>query len=149
MGGSHYSAQGAAVNALCLPLNPVYDGHPVTQYVTQLYGAEYQVRPEAKNNQDPLCAVCLSPRPYTVMVPATNTCHPGWTVEYTGYLMAGHHSLDAETEFICMDAKQDARIDSNADLNGNLFYYTVSTCGSLPCPPYEEGKIVTCVVCSK
>lgn len=150
IGGSFYTHVGAAANALCLPLNPVYDGHPLPRETPmELHGAEYQVSPESKYQQDPLCAVCVSPRPHTVMIPATNTCHPGWTVEYTGYLMAGEHISPAASEFICMDANMDARVDSQDSRNGYLFYYTVGKCGSLPCPPYEDNKIITCVVCSK
>nr|KAG5706510.1 hypothetical protein BaRGS_028681 [Batillaria attramentaria] len=76
------------------------------------------------------------------MVPATNTCHPGWTVEYTGYLMAGKDDHAAGTEFICMDTLRRGRIGSNSDHNGKLFYYVLSKCGSLPCPPYEDGKVL-------
>nr|KAG5687559.1 hypothetical protein BaRGS_023115 [Batillaria attramentaria] len=128
----------------------VYDGHPVPQWgPTLLFGAEYEVGPEPQKQLDAECAVCVSPRPLTVMVPATNTCHPGWTVEYTGYIMAGYHGHEAATEFVCVDAALDGRFGSGADNNGHLFYYTVGKCGSLPCPPYEEGKVITCVVCSK
>ncbi|PVD18681.1 hypothetical protein C0Q70_21231 [Pomacea canaliculata] len=148
IGGGNYGASGSAVNALCLTLQPVYDGRNPTSANTNLYGSEYETSPEEKQNQDGVCSVCRVHRSTTLMIPGTNVCPNGWTLEYSGYLMAGHDSHPASTEYICVDKKQDARYGSNADYNGKLFYYTIGSCGSLPCPPYFEGKVVTCVVCS-
>nr|KAG5687556.1 hypothetical protein BaRGS_023112 [Batillaria attramentaria] len=135
---------------LCVcPSTLFYDNRTHSGSTATLYGGEYEVHNQDNHDLDAECAVCVSPRPLTVMVPATNTCHPGWTVEYTGYLMAGHHSHWAATEFICVDGRQDARLGSKADHDGKLSYYTVGKCGSLPCPPYEEDRVITCVVCSK
>ncbi|XP_025079872.1 short-chain collagen C4-like isoform X1 [Pomacea canaliculata] len=148
IGGGNHAASGSAVNALCLTLNPVYDGHNPTTYSSNLYGMEYETTPEEKQDQDGVCSVCRVHRSTTLMIPGTNVCPNGWTLEYSGYLMAGYDSHPASSEYICVDKKQDARYGSNADYNGKLFYYTVGSCGSLPCPPYVQGKVVTCVVCS-
>ena len=52
-------------------------------------------------------------------------------------------------EFLCMDGSPEGRRDSLANEDGAVFYYTSAVCGSLPCPPYVNGKVFTCVVCSR
>nr|KAG5705196.1 hypothetical protein BaRGS_011222 [Batillaria attramentaria] len=41
----------------------------------------------------------------------------------------------------------EARVGSEANQNGKLMHYTVTHCGSLPCPPYANDKVVTCAIC--
>ncbi|XP_025108159.1 short-chain collagen C4-like [Pomacea canaliculata] len=149
IGGSHFTHTGAAANALCLPLNPVLENNPGVNHVAYIYGAELELTPLPKNDLDPLCAVCRSPRATIVMVPAASACLAGWTVEYSGYLMAGHHTHTAATEYICVDREQHTRTGSDKNDNGKYFYYVTAECGSLPCPPYVSGKVLPCVVCSK
>ncbi|XP_025080008.1 short-chain collagen C4-like [Pomacea canaliculata] len=149
IGGGFYSNPGSAANTLCLTLQPVYDGHNPTSVSATLYGSEYETTPEEKQDQDGVCSVCRVHRSTTLMIPGTNVCPNGWTLEYSGYLMAGRDDHPASTEYICVDKKQDARYGSNANNNGKVYHYTVGICGSLPCPPYVQGKVVTCVVCSK
>ncbi|PVD18683.1 hypothetical protein C0Q70_21233 [Pomacea canaliculata] len=149
MGGGLNNKTGSAANALCLTLEPVYDGHNPPTWTSTVYGSEYETTPEEKQDQDGVCSVCRVHRSTTLMIPGTNVCPNGWTLEYSGYLMAGHDNNPASTEYICVDKKQDARYGSNANNNGNIYYYTIGICGSLPCPPYVQGKVVTCVVCSK
>ncbi|XP_025108516.1 uncharacterized protein LOC112572830 [Pomacea canaliculata] len=149
IGGSFYSHTGAAANALCLPFNPVLENNPGATYVASIYGAELQVEPLPKHNLDLLCAVCRSPRATILMVPAASACLAGWTVEYSGYLMAGDPGDNAATEYICVDREQHTRTGSDENDNGKLFYYVTAACGSLPCPPYVSGKMFPCVVCSK
>ncbi|XP_025108156.1 uncharacterized protein LOC112572613 isoform X1 [Pomacea canaliculata] len=149
IGGSENTHTGAAANALCLPLNPVLENVPGASFVAYIYGAELQIHPLPKSDHDPLCAVCRSPRATIVMVPAASACLPGWIVEYSGYLMAGHHTHTAATEYICVDREQHTRTGSDKNDDGKLFYYVSAACGSLPCPPYVSGKVLPCVVCSK
>ena len=148
MGGSLHTLSGAGANALCLSLSPVLLNPRPDQPHTLLYGGEYETY-DSHMNKDPDCAVCRSLRPTTIMVPGTNVCSSGWTLEYSGYLMAGHHTHAASTQFICVDTALEGRIGSDDDHNGHLLYYTETECGSLPCPPYEAYKLVTCAVCSK
>ncbi|PVD25171.1 hypothetical protein C0Q70_15669 [Pomacea canaliculata] len=103
-GGSHYTFEGAASNALCLPLSPVFEDYVLPASVAYVYGAEYEVNVHSSNELDLKCSVCHIPRAATFMVPATNSCHTGWTMEYSGILMAGHHTHKAATEFVCMDS---------------------------------------------
>nr|KAG5706333.1 hypothetical protein BaRGS_026115 [Batillaria attramentaria] len=149
VGGGHYSHTGAGVNALCLTKDPVYDGRSKTTMMTYLYGAEYATTPEWRHNLDVVCAVCRVPFETTMMIPGTNTCLPGWTRQYRGYLMAGRFNVPSGTEFVCMDRAMEADHSSYRDDDGKLFHYVIGKCGSLPCPPYKEGKVVTCVVCAK
>jgi hypothetical protein len=83
------------------------------------------------------------------MIPGTNVCTSGWTKQYDGFLVAAWHSRPSRTEYVCVDSVMEGRPGSNANLNGALFYFTQTKCGSLPCGPYQNNKIVTCVVCSK
>ena len=76
------------------------------------------------------------------MIPAKTKCHPGWTLEFTGYLMAGWHNLDKEPENVV--GGREGIID-----DGRLLYFVEARCGSLKCPPYVNGRELTCVVCSK
>ena len=83
------------------------------------------------------------------MIPGTNTCLPGWTEEYTGYIMAGLESNPGSSEYICVDSSRGYISSTNSNDNENVIYYSVAKCGALPCPPFKDGKLVTCVVCTK
>ena len=83
------------------------------------------------------------------MVPATRTCPSGWTAQYTGYLAAGYYGNTAASEYLCLDGEKEDVFSGNLDQNGNLISYVVTKCGSLPCPPYINDRVATCVVCSK
>ena len=37
------------------------------------------------------------------MIPARNQWYNGWTMEYKGYLVGGHHAHPAASAFICLD----------------------------------------------
>nr|KAG5693600.1 hypothetical protein BaRGS_014620 [Batillaria attramentaria] len=86
IGGSHYTQSGAASNYLCLSLSPVLSDHPIPSSYASLYGGEYETH-DSHQNKDPVCAVCRSQHPTTIMVPGTNVCQPGWTTEYSGNFM--------------------------------------------------------------
>ena len=95
------------------------------------------------------CAVCyVSARAAILMIPGKYTCPPNWTREYYGYLMAERYSHHRST-FECVDATPETVTGGHAGLNGILFYHVEPRCGSLPCPPYEQEKEMTCVVCTK
>ncbi|XP_078703910.1 uncharacterized protein LOC144928979 [Branchiostoma floridae x Branchiostoma belcheri] len=107
-----------------------------------MYGAEYEIDTNAPYNkaslheQDVPCSVCYSlSRRAQLMIPARKTCPEGWT----------HH----RTEFVCMDGEPEVLPGGEGNDNGALFYPVEARCGSLPCPPYVEGRELTCVVCTK
>jgi hypothetical protein len=127
-------------------MSPVF-GSVSPPYYAQLYGAEYQTY-DNNNHHDPLCSVCRTSHATTIMIPGTNVCSSGWTKQYDGFLMADSIG-DSSSEFVCVDTLMESRAGSGDDLNGALFYYTFTHCGSLPCGPYQDTRVVTCVVCSK
>ncbi|KAK7094564.1 putative leucine-rich repeat-containing protein DDB_G0290503 [Littorina saxatilis] len=148
VGGSWYLRTGAAINYLCLTMSPVFSDLVVSINAAHLYGGEYKTY-DSHQNKDPVCAVCRPSLSTTVMIPGTNVCTPGWHLQYSGFLMAGHHGNTAGSEFICVDSRLENNVHGDAIEDSKLLYYTVTQCGSLPCTPYVNNKVVTCAVCSK
>ena len=82
------------------------------------------------------------------MIPSRYECPNGWRREYYGYLMAGHYSNKAATQFTWVDKSVEPIPGSGS--GGGYYMYTVEAnhdCGAnfLPCSSYE----LTCVVCTK
>ncbi|XP_062619877.1 short-chain collagen C4-like [Saccostrea cucullata] len=159
--GRQYTNHGSGSNTLCLPHNP--DPTPVdfpehfqsdiSSFTGSLHGAEYQFTYRNIAIEDDVpCAVCMvSNAASTLMVPAKTSCPAGWTVQYTGVLTSGSdYTNHYGTDYLCLDdnpeyATEGARMHS---YNGKLFYPVHAVCGSLPCPPYKNQQLVSCVVCS-
>jgi hypothetical protein len=122
-----------------------------------LYGSEYElVTRQALNyglrdDQNIPCAVChVSTRSTQIMVPGTYQCPSGWTPEYSGWLMAGHHGHKGRNMFTCIDKDAEVVPGQGANNNGNIFYHVEADCGTgIPCPPYDHRKEMSCVVCTK
>nr|XP_022292603.1 short-chain collagen C4-like isoform X3 [Crassostrea virginica] len=156
-GGSWYDHRGAAVEPLCLPKDPQWGVYKngVDKWRAFVFGAEYETQTftgstVSLQHHDVPCAVCLTRgRSVIKMFPARRTCYSGWKLEYQGYLMAGYHSFPAGTQYTCIDSNADTLHGGQSEKNGMLFYYVEARCGSLKCPPYVEGRELTCVVCSK
>ena len=166
--GSLFSDTGAAANYLCL--SPVAQWAKYTDAVdsfAKIYGAEYETwNANANTNagakqrsnfffgkslvdDNVPCSVCRSSRSSVLMVPGRNTCLNGWNLEYAGYLASGANYQAAATEYVCLDANPEAVPSGFSNQNGKLFYLVEGICGSLECPPYENGRELTCAVCSK
>ncbi|XP_076448958.1 short-chain collagen C4-like [Babylonia areolata] len=148
-GGSWFDHPGAAANPLCLTLAPQFDGtaaHPHNR--AYLYGVEYEDIPKHDDHDVP-CSVCRAALSTTIMIPATRTCPTGWTTQYTGYLTSGYFGHKSASEYVCLDKDLENASSGHLNQNGKFFYFTVTRCGSLPCPPYVNNKVVLCVVCSK
>ncbi|XP_076449148.1 short-chain collagen C4-like, partial [Babylonia areolata] len=149
VGGSWWGHYGAAANPLCLTLAPQFDGTTADpKYRGYLYGAEYQNIPNHHDHDVP-CSVCRAALSTTIMIPATRTCPTGWTTQYTGHLASAYTANKAAVEYTCLDKDPENASSGHLNQDGYLFYYTVTACGSLPCPPYTSNKVVLCVVCSK
>ncbi|XP_045191063.2 uncharacterized protein LOC123547883 [Mercenaria mercenaria] len=162
-GGSSFEHSGAASNYLCLPLDPDWtdknkNDNTKRSLGAHVHGAEYQL--EGGNTgffgdniqetiDDVPCAVCETERPNVLMIPGKTTCYEGWSIEYIGFLSAGRYDHKAASEFICLDENPDAAEGDDVNENGKLLYLAEARCGSLPCPPYIDGRVMTCVVCSK
>jgi len=86
------------------------------------------------------------------MVPAKYTCPTGWTREYYGYLMAQHYGSRVyhyHSQYTCVDTALKPVNGSSASNNGLPFHFVEGRCGSLPCPPYNNTRELSCAVCTK
>ena len=155
-GGSYYTHHGGGSNPQCLPLDPIFLT-PISgaQHRGFMYGAEYQTHTDSnshvhgRNQHDVPCVVChVSNRTAVYMVPAKYTCPTGWTREYYGHLMSEHYSSH-RSQYTCVDNALKSVVGSSTDKNGLLFYFVEGRCGSLPCPPYDQTKELSCAVCTK
>ncbi|XP_076454607.1 short-chain collagen C4-like [Babylonia areolata] len=150
-GGKLYSQKGSGSNRLCLTKTPEYDrGQPKPTTYSYLYGAEYEHIGGLHDREVP-CAVCRTTRATStsLMVPGTRTCPEGWTRQYLGNLASDHHTHYA-SDYLCLDQEAgETEFSETSNKNGALFYWVLGQCGSLPCPPYEQNGVITCVVCSK
>jgi len=153
-GGSHHTHKGGGSNPQCLPLDPNYLNYQSgTQTASYMYGAEYSLYsntlvPNTRDGDVP-CAVCYLPtRTALYVIPAKFTCPIGWTTEYYGYLMSEGFA-QFRSMFTCVDKAFKVVTGSKLAQRGLLFFPVEGRCGSLPCPPYEETKELTCAVCTK
>ena len=155
-GGSPYTDSGGGSNPQCLPLDPNFlTAISGTQYRGYIYEAEYQTLTDSnshvhgRQDTDVPCAVChVSNRTAVYMVPAKYTCPSGWTTEYYGYLMSERHG-HYRSQYTCVDTAFKSVTGSSASTHGLLFYFVEGRCGSLPCPPYDQAKELSCAVCTK
>ena len=148
--------QGGASNPQCLPLDPNFLT-PIrsSEYRGLMYGAEYRTwifsgsHFHGRHNADVPCAVCYVTQRSTVyMLPVKYTCPSGWTREYYGYLMPNYYQ-EATSEFTCVDIAFKSVPGSSAVQSGLLFHFVEGRCGSLPCPPYNNKRELSCAVCTK
>lgn len=113
-----------------------------------MYGSEYDSTEFGHHNGDDLpCSVCRSTVQSSVLIiPGKSSCYGDWSMQYHGYLVAGYYNASAATQYICLDEHPEALFAGQRDENGKMFYPVKAVCGSLACPPYEDGKFLTCVV---
>jgi hypothetical protein len=153
-GGGWYEDAGSSANTLCLPRDPIWGQYDdgVDESSATIYGAEFHTFQHRDTSffgehiydHDIQCAVCRSTSHTTsVMIPARNVCYDGWTVAYSGYLMAGLHSYKGATEYICMDDNPEPEPDTQQTQDGHLFSFVEGRRGSLACPPYVNGRELT------
>ena len=103
----------------------------------------------ALEHDDVPCAVCyVSTRETVLMIPGKYTCPQNWTREYYGWLMAEYHNHHRST-FECVDSVPETIAGGGGIYYGALFLHVEPRCGSLPCPPYETHKEMTCAVCTR
>ena len=150
--GSWFGHMGAAVDPLCLPPNPQYLQY-LSGYQDQaiLYGTEYEINGASPINhadqRNPPCALCqVYGRTNKIMIPSHYECPNGWRREYYGYLMAGHHSNKAATQYTCVDKSLEQIPGSGGNTNGYSLFTVEAHCNHfIPC----SDKELTCVVCTK
>ncbi|XP_069112544.1 short-chain collagen C4-like [Argopecten irradians] len=155
-GGSYYGHTGAAAEYVCLPPEPMWGPrkHNPSYPTALMYGSEYEdpvLFGMPNHNEEVPCAVCRSSSFSTsIMIPARTTCYPGWEEAYTGNLASGSNDHAASSEYVCVDEHPQALMGGGTtDDNGKLFYQVRTRCGSLKCPPYENDRVISCVVCLK
>ena len=155
VGHSWYSHGGSGTGYLCMPDDPEYDTYRAGfQSYSPLYGVEYESPVSETNLHDynVPCAVCFAKkRAALLMLPAKLECPKKWTKEYGGYLMTSHKSHSAAT-YECVDRDLEGIDQSEANLNGGLFYNVEVECDrGLECGTgeYNQEKEVTCVVCTR
>ena len=157
-GGTLHTVQGGTSDYLCLTDAPEFlmDDRPGLDAVAaDILGAEYEepLQPNVADDQRVPCSVCCNnERAKMVMIPGTLTCPDNtWTVEYSGYLMTERDGDRYRREAVCVDrdAQQLPEPPGSSGINGALFYHTEAVCNGLACPPYVEGRELTCVVCTK
>ena len=125
---------------------------PGVQGRSYVYGTEHEGPPLAPGmiQHNGPCAVCDVPNKSRVlMIPAKLTCPSGWIREYYGYLMSEHHNTNHRTMYTCVDHIMESIPGSRNDIDGGHFYHVEAHCNGVACPPYNNYKELTCVVCSK
>ncbi|KAL4223287.1 hypothetical protein ACF0H5_016758 [Mactra antiquata] len=162
MGGSTYTNTGGGTNYLCLSSDPQWDHYDETiKAPSTIVGVEYDFDIYANNGvvsqffgkdiyqDDAPCAVCLTKRSTTIMIPGRTGCYSGWTKEYSGYILGQADTYDHPTEWVCLDRRPDVVVGGKTNDNEGVLSLTEASCGkSLECPPYVNGREITCVVCS-
>ena len=144
-----------------MPNDPDYlqyaSGNQGRNYV---YGAEYEpsagqpfrVNPDVYAHNAP-CAVCMATsRCSLLMIPAKTNCPTSWTTEYVGYLMSAAQNHILATEYVCVDKDPEsvAGLDAINWVQGStLFDHVEASCNGMACPPYDDEKELTCVVCTR
>ncbi|XP_052790168.1 uncharacterized protein LOC128224384 [Mya arenaria] len=163
--GNYYNQEGAA-DYVCLTSEPIWGVYDdaAQRISAKMYGTEYQFAHQSyvdggsqffgKNlhDHDAPCAVCQTSRRSSVMIPGRNRCYPGWTKEYSGYLVAGLSGYSIQkspTNYVCLDADAEYQTGDHVNNDGKVMNLVEAICGSLPCPPYVNYRELTCVVCSK
>lgn len=153
-GGSKWDQLGGV-----LTISVYQSPHYVSTHILSLdgsfvYGSEYcsvnGVFP-GKNYHNVPCAVCYTAKKSVkLMIPGRITCPSTWTVEYKGYLMAEKYNHARNTVYECVDENAESLAGSD-DISNEItaLYFIHSTCNGLPCPPYVDKRVLTCVVCTK
>ena len=154
--GSFYDHSGGGSNYQCIVEDPEnFDFGAGTVDASYIYGAEYQMRGNIPSSNLPLhdhnvpCSVCyVTSRETVLMIPGKYTCPHNWVREYYGYLMATRYDYKSRSTFECVDVTPETIAGGYANQDGALFYHVEPRCGSLPCPPYDQQKEMTCAVCT-
>ncbi|XP_053399616.1 short-chain collagen C4-like [Mercenaria mercenaria] len=152
--GKKYADKGSGSDTVCLPSVPTWskynDGDDGNR--GHIYGTEtdvVDVFDDNINEQDSPCAVCRVQRPVTLMIPGRSNCYDGWKLEYGGYLMSAYYNHPGPHNYVCVDSRPEFVPNGGRNDNQHIFYLVEVKCGSLPCPPYVQGRELACVVCSK
>ena len=138
--------QGAGANHLCMPNDPdhmQYDSGVLG--ASTIYGVEYRPhssQPSSRGHNVP-CAVCYTATQDTVvMIPAKIYCPSKWTVENIFHYRSMYECVDKDPESV-------PGLNTEITEMSALLHVEPVCTGSFSCPPYDAGKELTCVVCSR
>ena len=153
-GGSHWAQSGGGANYVCLPVkDPQYLSTHVPSSYSYMYGTKFEKVNgifSGKHHHNVPCAVCYSStKTVKLMIPAKTSCPSTWTIEYKGYLMTERHIHKKNSVYECLDENVESIDGSATQGAGAYLYFTKTTCTGLPCPPYVNDRVITCVVCTK
>ena len=136
-----------------MPTNLQYQSE--VQGNAYIAGVEYQYSAlpslSSLNNHNVPCAVCyVANRSVAVMIPAKTQCPTHWTLEYVGYLMSERYNLGGRTMYECVDKDPESVPGLSAGSDPRALLHLVEPyCNGLSCPPYDDEKELTCVVCTR
>lgn len=151
-GGLYYAHTGAAAEYLYLSPNPVFTTLPVVVRYAFMYGAEYDSNAFGHDNGDDIpCAVCHSrSATSSIMIPGTNSCVSGGglSIKVT-WQQAPITSQWPQSIYVWTRRRKLLLMVTPDNINGKLVQPVKAVCGALECPPYHDGKILTCAVCTK
>ena len=173
MAGHDYRSAGGGVNFQCLPSDPQYLPQvPANVPYSSLRRVSYDIHFASKmfsgvdlNQHQVPCAVCeTNQRVTTLSIPAMTRCPTSeWTLEYQGYLVSAAEHFDSNTfvkdvyhstTYECIDVKAESLTGKQQiNFSGMSVFPVRAQClypGAVNgCPPYQTGKALSCVVCSK
>lgn len=163
-GASYFNNAGAGSNLVCL--HPSYSFGLFTEDFRSstfgsVVGVEYRTSANdplvSLNEQNVPCAVCAVMSDGVYMQPGKTTCEPGWTVQYTGYIMSeqegtmiGRSGERYRGEFVCVMTSPDVIPGlQTPTMEAELSHVHVDCPDTeiLDCDDYTAA--LACVVCSK
>ncbi|CAC5417799.1 unnamed protein product [Mytilus coruscus] len=157
MAGPCIKSMATGSNYLCLSSNPEKKSFPAdwNSNPGHLYGIGWELSGKDRSkssshvdDKDVPCAVCLTKRRTTLMIPGRTSCYSGWTQEYTWFLVStGANRYFATTEYVCAD--DEPLFYGSKNYNQGILSLVEVKCGSIPCNKYEDRTKLSCVVCSK
>ncbi|KAF6039001.1 hypothetical protein EB796_002688 [Bugula neritina] len=158
---SSSTATGGGAQYLCMPTDPEWNKFDLkndSYAFSWLYAAEYLsyegygIFPDNVHGHNVACSVCLTTGTTKLMVPAKRTCPVGWDKQYEGYLMSSYVT-DTKLTFECVDMEPDIISGTQNITGGPQMFFVSGFCGEYGglshCPPYINGRELTCVVCTK
>ncbi|WAR10153.1 hypothetical protein MAR_035229, partial [Mya arenaria] len=91
------------------------------------------------------CAICKVIRGTLIMIPGRKDCYPGWTKEYSGYLVGGYPGYGDSSELVYLDRRPEVLLDDGKFQSEKELFFVEAHCnGGLTCPPYVNGRELSC-----
>ena len=63
--------------------------------------------------------------------------------------MSEYYAHPNNIDFLCVDTAFKSVPGSAKNQQGMLLHFVEGRCGSLPCPPYDNTRELSCAVCTK